>query len=558
MKKYIYIIGTLLIGIGLGYLFFGNQEIKETSTMHEHEKNDTWTCSMHPQIMQSEPGDCPICGMDLIPKENNSEGLSPNQFKMTKNAIALANIQTTVINASGAGEGTLELSGKIMENEDANQVQTAHYNGRVEKLYIKAIGETVYKGQLLAEVYSPELVAAQQELLTAVTLKKAQPRLYTTVRNKLKNWKLSEKQIDEIERKEIKIENLPIHAHISGVVTSIMIEDGGHITKGHPLFKIANLSTVWAELDAYEYMLNTLQVHQEIVLKVNAYPKERIKAKISFIDPILNTDTRIVKVRAVLKNRKMKLKPGMFISGEILNATTIKTELTIPKSAVLWTGKRSVVYIKVEGEEPVFEMREIELGNREGDSYQITKGINIGDEIVTEGTFTVDAAAQLQGKKSMMTSIKTDDMKNKMILSNEAAHSFSTLITPYMNVKDAFVQDNTEKVIETTRFFLNKLNNIKEKELTSMLTFKDLSVIAERILKEQGNLNEQRDEFRMLSKQMIAIVSAIDELEKTLYIQHCPMANQNNGADWLSYNNEIRNPYFGEAMLTCGSVIEEI
>ena len=159
MKKYIIYIGLLAVGLLLGWLFFGNSSNEETEHKHSEtaKTNQMWTCSMHPQIMQLEAGDCPICGMDLIPAETSAEGLNANEFKLTKNAMALANIQTSVVGNDTSNAATIKLSGKIAENEKGNIVQTSYFSGRIERLNISSIGEEVRKGQLLATIYSPEL-----------------------------------------------------------------------------------------------------------------------------------------------------------------------------------------------------------------------------------------------------------------------------------------------------------------------------------------------------------------------------------------------------------------
>ena len=159
MKKNIIYIGILAVGLLLGWILFGNSSNKETEHNHTDttETNQMWTCSMHPQIMQPEPGDCPICGMDLIPAESSADGLLADQFKLTENAMALANIQTTVVGKGNVDGNTLKLSGKIAENEEANAVQVSYFSGRIERLNVSFTGEEVRKGQLLATIYSPEL-----------------------------------------------------------------------------------------------------------------------------------------------------------------------------------------------------------------------------------------------------------------------------------------------------------------------------------------------------------------------------------------------------------------
>jgi Cu(I)/Ag(I) efflux system membrane fusion protein len=408
MKKNILYIGLALIGgLVAGYLIFGGNSFDGAVSEHNHSQEsksgEMWTCSMHPQIMQSEPGDCPICGMDLIPMESETDGLAENQFKMSVNAVALANISTTKVGSSTSGDSTLKLSGTIEENEKAVATQASYFDGRIERLFINFEGEEVRNGQRLATLYSPELVSAQQELITAASLKASQPALYTAVRNKLKLWKLTEKQIEQIEQSGQIQENFPVHANVSGTVSEIMVEAGDYVKQGSPLFRIANLNTVWAVFDAYENQVSLLKEGQNIGIVTKAYPDKRFDAKISFINPVLNSATRTVEVRAVLNNPKGELKPGMFVAGALgLSQKTEDDTIIIPESAVLWTGERSVVYLKTDPNNPVFEMREITLGNAINGGYVVLSGLQNGDEIVTNGTFTVDAAAQLQGKKSMM------------------------------------------------------------------------------------------------------------------------------------------------------------
>ena len=408
MTKNILYIGVALIGgLMTGYLHFeGNSNdgvVSEHNHNQESKSGEMWTCSMHPQIMQPEPGDCPICGMDLIPMESETDGLAENQFKMSVNAVALANISTTKVGSSTSGDSTLKLSGTIEENEKAVATQASYFDGRIEKLFINFEGEEVRNGQRLATIYSPELVSAQQELITAASLKESQPALYTAVRNKLKLWKLTEKQTQQIEQSGQIQENFTVYANVSGTVSEIMVEAGDYVKQGSPLFKIANLNTVWAVFDAYENQVSLLKEGQNIGIVTKAYPDKKFDAKISFINPVLNSATRTVEVRAVLNNPKGELKPGMFVAGALgLSQKTEDDMIIIPESAVLWTGERSVVYLKTDPNKPVFEMREITLGNAINGGYVALSGLQNGDEIVTNGTFTVDAAAQLQGKISMM------------------------------------------------------------------------------------------------------------------------------------------------------------
>ncbi|ARV05752.1 efflux transporter periplasmic adaptor subunit [Polaribacter sp. SA4-10] len=585
MKKYIVYIGILTAGLLLGWVLFGNSSSKETEHNHDKvsEKNQKWTCSMHPQIMQPEAGDCPICGMDLIPAETSADGLAADQFKLTENALSLANIQTSVVGNSNQKDNFVKLSGKIVKNEESNAVQVSYFSGRIEKLNISFTGEKISKGQLLATIYSPELYAGQQELITASSLKESQPALYKAVRNKLKLWKLSEKQINQIETSRKVIENFPVYATVSGTVTEKLVAQGDYVKQGQSLLKITNLNTVWGNFDVYENQINKFKKGQEILVTTNAYANEEFKGNVDFIDPVLNTKTRTVTVRVVLNNKHNKFKPGMFVEGKIKGISSNKEKVvTIPSSAILWTGKRSVVYLKSNPNEPIFEMQEITLGNKVVDNYEVLEGLNNGDEIVTNGTFTVDAAAQLQGKKSMMNkeggktttgheghlgmketaSLNNEKQSNKnerIKVSVDFQNQLKVVFNDYIFLKDALVKDDSKNVIKEAKKLLENLVKVDIKLLTDnkahthWMTLEKEIKSATNSISKTSNIKEQRNHFKHVSSYITNAIEVFGINEK-VYHQFCPMADNNKGAYWLSKEEKVVNPYFGNAMLTCGEV----
>ena len=571
-KIIIYVV-LLLTGVLVGWLLFGSSSNEEANHNHDEasQTNQMWTCSMHPQIMQSEPGDCPICGMDLIPAEAGADGLTADQFKLTPNAMALANIQTTVIDNGSIENGIIKLSGKIAENEEANAVQVSYFSGRIERLNISFTGEEVRKGQLLAAIYSPELYAAQQELITASSLKESQPALYKAVRNKLKLWKLSENQINQIETSGKVIENFPVYATVSGTVTEKLVEQGDYIKQGQPLLKIANLNTVWANFDVYENQIEQFKKGQEVKVITNAYPNKTFKGTVDFIDPVLNSKTRTVDLRVVLNNKEAIFKPGMFVSAEIESDKINSNEvITVPSSAVLWTGERSVVYIKSNPNEPVFKLKEVTLGNKIGDNYKVLDGLSSGNEIVTNGTFTVDAAAQLQDKKSMMNqpvakemTVNDDYSKITRLESPKAfQQQLKQVYDNYINLKDALVEDNSEQATSDAKKIISSFRKINMELLTGeahkqWMTLEGHIQSSANSISKSSEIKTQRDHFKQLSTQLIKAVQLFGVNEK-VYVEFCPMADNNNGAYWLSKEEQILNPYFGDTMLKCGEVKQTI
>ncbi|WP_420572916.1 efflux RND transporter periplasmic adaptor subunit [Kordia sp.] len=559
MKKYVIYIILVIVGIAIGKIAF-TKKVCGTDTSEAIAETTMWTCSMHPQIMLPEPGDCPICGMDLIPAQENDSELSANQFRMTENAIALANIETTKISEGNTSNTALKLTGTIEANEKTNAIQTAHFGGRIEKLYVNITGEEVRAGQRIALIYSPELVTTQQELLTASRMKESQPALYKAVRNKLKLWKLSESQIQQIENSKQVITKFPIYASVSGVVTEKMVEEGNHVMEGGALFKVSNLNSVWASFDAYEKQLASLKKGDNIIITTNANPNEQIPAKISFIDPVLDTKTRTVAVKVALNNRDKNLKPGMFVTGVLDKKVSKSDILTIPKSAVLWTGKRSLVYVKKSTNEPIFEAREVTLGNITGDYYEVVSGINSEDEVVTNGAFTVDAAAQLLGKKSMMSASKETKVSTSKNLTLNAAFqkAFQPSIKAYLALKNALVKSDVKLAAEKSKAFREAMEKLTVSQRKEADLYWTVLHKTSKSINKNTPIERHRKSFQVISNHIIELLENFTQLDQKLTVQFCPMADNNKGAYWLSDSTQIRNPYFGEAMLTCGSVTREL
>lgn len=368
--------------------------------------HQTWTCSMHPQIKQDKPGQCPICAMDLIPLESNTsdeEGVDPNEIEMSEAAMKLAQIQTLIVKKEYSNK-EVYLLGKVKPDERNISELTARFGGRIEKLYTNYTGQNVVKGEKLATIYSPELVIAQKELLESIKYKESNPAFYKASRSKLKLWDLTETQIDGIETKGEPQNYFDVLSPISGTVTMRHVSIGDYIKEGNALFQVINLKKVWLMFEAYESDLPWLSEGDKVEFTVQSLPGKTFTGKVTFIDPFLDAKTRVAKVRVEVDNPKLELKPEMFANGIIKpKISGGQKDLMIPKTAVLWTGKRAVVYVKMpERKHNSFLYREITLGPEAGEFYIVKEGLSEGEEIAVNGVFKIDAAAQLEGKPSMM------------------------------------------------------------------------------------------------------------------------------------------------------------
>ncbi len=553
----IIIIGCLFFGAAAGWMIRGGGE-EHPAEEHTHIDEDgvEYTCSMHPQIRQNEPGQCPLCGMALTPVSNKKgEASSPFVLEITPEAVALSNVQTTRVK-SGSGSGKLTLTGKIQVNEQRVKSLSANYSGRVDQLFINFTGQEVQRGQKLATLYSPELVNAQKELLETAKIKDRQPALYQATKEKLRLWKISEDQIAAIESSGQVQTQFDVFADVAGVVTVKNVALGDFVNRGTTMFEIVDLSNVWVMLDAYESDLGAIRKGDDLSFQVSAYPGKEFKAKVNYIDPVLNPDTRTVGVRAEAVNRNFELKPEMFVSATISTSRTGQSGLIIPKTAILWTGPRSVVYVqKGNSEAPAFEMREIEIGARVGEDYLVLSGLEEGEQVVSNGVFAIDAAAQLSGNYSMMTrpEVKTMDTPE------EFREQLTAFVQSYLPIKDALVKTDAEATQKTISPAKSNLLKVDMKLLEGkahdiwMELLRPIQSSLDKIA-QTSDVEEQRKHFETLSDNLIEAVEYFGVVEDTIYRQYCPMALRDQGAYWLSGEKEIRNPYFGDKMLTCGEV----
>jgi membrane fusion protein, copper/silver efflux system len=555
----IIILGCLFFGAVIGWSLRGSDELHpEGEHTHIAADGTEYTCSMHPQIRQKEPGQCPLCGMALTPVTSGNTSNDPFVLEMTPEAVAMSNVQTLKISSSSM-DGEIRLTGKIQPNEQRVKSLTANYSGRIENLFINFTGQEVKKGQKLATVYSPELVTAQKELLETVKIKTSQPALYAASKEKLRLWNITEDQINAIENSGAVKTQFDIYAQSSGVVTARNVSMGDFVNRGTSLFEVVDLSQVWVIFDAYESDLGGIKRGDEVTFTVSAYPGKNFKAQVAFIDPSINSATRTLAIRAEAPNPGFELKPEMFVSGVIKGKGNTGIQgLIVPKTAILWTGKRSILYVKKGTKDaPAFEMREVTLGNSSGAHYLVLEGVEEGEEVVVNGVFAIDAAAQLSGKYSMMGKPESKNLE----VAPEFINGLMNVVQQYIKIKDALVKSDLPNAKTEAGKFSGPVQQIDVNSLDSKA--KEVWLGLQQGMKKDADelakakdLKLQRKAFQKLSEKIIEAVEIFGVENQMVYLQFCPMADEDRGAFWLSLQKDIKNPYFGDAMLTCGEVKE--
>lgn len=384
----------------------------------DHTEDVEYVCPMHPQIRQDEPGTCPICFMDLVPVDLGGGGDDSGvALVMSESAVRLSHVRTGPVERVPL-ERQINVFGRVATSDDGDANITAWTSGRIERLYVETVGETVRRGQRLARIYSPELVVAQETLIHARRILAEAREADSTGRvraaeaaehaasTELRLLGISEQQMEELVADGVADETVMIYAPAGGTVMRRMANEGDHVRRGAPILELADLEEVWIQLEVYERDLPHVTVGTRVDLTVPGTQHGRFSGTIAFIDPTVDAARRIARARVVDDNADGAFRPDMFVEATIASPVTDprgRPPVSIPSSAVLWTGLRSIVYVYDETEDPpVYMPVEVELGDRIGNRQIVTGALFPGETVVTSGAFRLDASLQIRGGASMM------------------------------------------------------------------------------------------------------------------------------------------------------------
>jgi membrane fusion protein, copper/silver efflux system len=376
-----------------------------TSKQGEASGGDIYTCPMHPSVQSDKPGACPVCGMALVRKSSLRQDSTParpagESITLTPDQAVLARVQVMEVRREHFEHG-LNAVGVIDYAEPAQAKVTARFRGRISRLFVSSSGAVVKKGQPLFDLYSPDLAIAENEFVIALPQgEEATGRdgLAATARQRLEiHYGLTEEQVNELARTRKASSTVTFYSPIHGTVVSKNIQEGQYVDEGVLLYQLADLSTVWANLDIYESDIPAFAVGQSIRINTEAYAGRVFDGKISFISPTVEPETRTVRVRVDLDNRAGLLKPGMYVHASAL--MNMGQSIVVPRSALLLTGKRTVVWIRT-GENQ-FEPRDVRPGMSDDQRIEILSGLAVGDSVVVHGGFLLDSESALQSPASV-------------------------------------------------------------------------------------------------------------------------------------------------------------
>lgn len=610
-----FISAALLAGIVIGRFLLPESSMDAFEPLNAADvaaKPNIWTCSMHPSIQQPEPGDCPICGMDLIARKGTGGTAGgARRMQMSEASKALAEIQTTVV-VRNYLEAQIRLSGELGYDETRKKSLTARFPARIDELFVNFTGIRVQPGEHLAKVYSPDLLTAQRELLTAY---RANPKSLIThaAREKLRLWDLLPEQIEAIIEGGKAKDHFVLKAPIGGVVVVKNVNEGDYVKMREPLFRVVDLDVLWAYLNAYESDLPWLRFGQEVTFSVESFPGEFFNGRIAFIAPEVNRKTRTIPIRINVSNRDGRLKPGMFIRGVVksrladngevyapeladkwispMHPEVVKDEpgqcdvcgmdlvsaaelgyeqnesaiapLVIPATAVLRTGKRAVVYVQEpDAERPTYAGREVVLGPRAGDYFVVKAGLSVNERVVTNAAFKIDSALQIQAKPSMMHLARADSMtghdhEDVSIGGHDDLHALPLelsaavvlqLLDSYLAMQSALAADDLNAAKVQAKWMMSETWNAEA-----------LADLLNHMLAANKLDAFRTPHFETLSNALIATIHKTPTaFPRNLMLMHCPMVYDERGASWLQAAEPLQNPYFGSQMLGCGTVQEII
>lgn len=585
-----------------------------------------YTCPMHPQIRQPGPGRCPICGMELVPASSGAADLDEFSVKIEPAQRRLANIQTAKVD-SGPLEATLQTVGAIAIDESRQATIASYIDGRLERLFADYTGVQIKKGDHLAVIYSPQLFGAQVEYVEARRaataggglpgIRQAQESLATNTRKRLREFGMTDEQLAELEKSGDAQSRLTIYAPQGGTVVEKLAVEGNYVKAGDPIYRIAELSTVWLMLKLFPEDATRIRFGQRVEAVLQSLPGEKLVGRVAFIDPTVDAKTRTVGVRVELLNDG-RLRPGDYAEatitlpigakGEVFDADLAgkwispmhpqiirndpgqcpicgmdlvptsrygfagepvpqQASLYVPRPAVLMAGGNSVVY--VESRPGVFEIRPVTLGPILRDKIVVLDGLKAKENVATAGNFLIDSQMQLAGKPSLIDPTKAiarsqerkEPLRFKNLVVNtlggETGKLLEDLYAAYFQVQASLASDKKPSAEAAQGLHAAAAKLATQDQLADDTKNLLTEVAAKSEHLHHMEVPEARKSFKPISHAVVTLAAQLRSENAENQFTHffCPMV-PGGGGDWLQPNDRLLNPYFGSEMLRCGEKVQ--
>ncbi|MFO0903737.1 MAG: efflux RND transporter periplasmic adaptor subunit [Pirellulales bacterium] len=620
---------TLIVVVGITQRLGWLRVTEQASNAVTAAVGSIFTCPMHPQIRQPAPGRCPICGMALVPASSGTADLNEFSVKIEPAQRRLANIQTAKVE-SDALQATLQSVGAIAIDESRQATIAAYIDGRLERLFADYTGVDIAKGDHLAVIYSPQLYGAQVEYVEArrasgasgglAAVRQAQEALAANTRQRLREFGMTDVQITELETTGKAQSRLTIYAPQGGTVVEKLAVEGNYVKSGDPIYRIAELSTVWLMLKLFPEDATRIRFGQRVEAVVQSLPGETLVGRVAFIDPTVDPKTRSVGVRVELLNEQGRLRPGDYAAASItlpigpqgkvydadlagkwispMHPQIVREEsgqcpicgmdlvptskygfadeplpqpesLHVPRPAVLLAGGNSVVYVEIKPGE--FELRPVKVGPILRDKIVILEGLKAGEEVATAGNFLIDSQMQLAGKPSLIDPTRavarSKERKGPLVLEQvavtpiggEAGKNLEVLYAAYFDVQKALAGDKTPSAGSAQALHKAALELSSDAALPAASAKLAQAIAAKSEHLHHMDLTSARKDFKPISHAVVTLASQVrnEGAQNSFTHFYCPMV-KDGGGDWLQSGGELLNPYFGSEMLRCGDKVQEL
>ena len=563
---------------------------------------------MHPSVHSKDPGKCPICSMDLVPvmkkvsNETTAKGSSggmtdngsnstapmtmpsPNQDsgKSTEFTVPVERQQQIGVTYATVTKRPIQLSIRsvgMLEPDTSKMFDyVARVDGYVQELKVNSPGQEVSQGQPLITIYSPDLRSTEQELVNLLNDRDRSgagrapnDQLIEATKRRLKLWNVSAQEIADLEKSRNPSDQLVLRSPFDGVVNEVMGRPGMNVKMGDKLVSVLDLSNLWVWAEFYENEVGLLKQGQQIEVSLPAFPNQTFQGQIAVINPVIDAAKRTARVRIDIPNPKGQLRPGMYANVEV--KIDDGEGLTIPVQAALPTGERMLVfldrgqgkllprYVKVGRSFTTFD------GQEQGNYYQVLNGVQEGDRIVASANFLIDAESQVQGalkdwqgEEPAGTPAATEKPSNPSSRSNFGA-VVKPVLDSYERLHELLAENKFSKVPAATVTLRKQVHQLvgvdppskpeRYKDLVAKLNYS-----ADQFT--PNDIDQARIEFGQLSANLIAFIKDfMPQLDDPLYTIECPMWKKS-PAVWLQDSTQVKNPFLGPDMPTCGSVQETL
>jgi len=576
------VISALLAAVGIGGWWVG----RSTSPAADHDHGPAsgerrvafYQSPMHPWIKSDQPGNCTICGMALTPVYEGQQGFAAEAGIVTlgSNTIQVIHVRTDTVRRAPLHR-TLRFAGTIEDDDTRHRFLSAYVDGRIDSLFVNFEGAEVTTGQPLARLYSPLLLTAKREYLALKEQAGAGAdahRLLAASAQRLRQLGLAEAQIESLTALSLTNIHTEVLAPATGTVVKRFVYEGQYVKEGDMLFELADFSTMWLQFDAYEQDLPWLQIGREVSVTTPSVPGRTFTGQIKFIDPNVREMSRSVRVRVELPNPLEEVgdtwrRPLLHrIFAEARVAVESAPVLAVPRSAVLMPGNQAVVYVDQGG--GAYEQRLVQLGRRGDAHWEVLAGLAEGESVVTQGNLMIDAQAQLNSgagpahDHGTEQGTATDVVEPLGALDANQRAVLGELFAAADQLGAALASDDLPAYNTAT----HPLHSLLPKVAASLASAQGWVTLANR-LNQSGHLTEAVD-IAVARKAFHSFVAPVTELavelkrnhpETVVHVFQCPMTQRSfDGAPararWVQLQPEIRNPYYGAAMLDCGAEVK--